>query len=68
MRHVYPELCTYGGTVALTCTLAHRNEKLSFSGDGASNTALRRAEVFVADVKYFRKRPILHFTDVFSWY
>ena len=25
------ELCTYGGTVALTCTLAHRIEKLSFS-------------------------------------
>jgi len=24
------ELCTYGGTVALTCTLAHRIEKLSF--------------------------------------
>ena len=38
------------------------------SGDGTVNNALRRAEVFVADVKYFRKRPILHFTDVFSWY
>ena len=38
------------------------------NGDGTVNNALRRAEVFVADVKYFRKRPILHFTDVFSWY
>ena len=25
------ELCTYGGTVALTCSLAHRIEKLSIS-------------------------------------
>ena len=38
------------------------------SGAGAGSTALRRAEVFVGDVKYFRKQPILHFTDVFSRY